>query len=141
MHESMVCAIITAFAKPAEEVMSVEVLVACIAPLPHRDDDWSFTIGPVTVNRVGRGETDRFARARVLVPGVRDILIFSSHASTADVGEGLAHRTAQMIGGAALYEDGPTLLAVFNSPFHALSAKNIHERLEAYVHPTSDRAR
>lgn len=97
--------------------MSVEYWVTSPAPLPRRDDDWSFAVGPVAISRSGDDDLRALVK-ETLGPDavVADLVVFSSRAGGADVGLELAQLAGKWFGGAVLYEDGPEVVAQFSAP-------------------------
>lgn len=95
--------------------MSVEYWVTSPAPLPPRDDDWSFAVGPVAISRSGDDDLRALVK-ETLGPDavVAELVVFSSRAGGADVGLELAELAGKRLGGAVLYEDGPEIVAQFS---------------------------
>ncbi|MBS2015580.1 MAG: hypothetical protein JST00_22020 [Deltaproteobacteria bacterium] len=110
--------------------MSVEYWVTSPSPLPRRDDDWSFAVGPVAVSR----SSDDDLRALVkeaLGPDavIADLVVFSSRAGGADVGFELAQLAGKSLGGAVLYEDGPEVVARFAAPSVAVDPRGLEQAM------------
>lgn len=111
--------------------MSVEYWVTSPSPLPRRDDDWSFAVGPVAICRAGVDTDLRALVKETLGPDavVADLVVFSSRAGGADVGLSLAQVAGKRLGGVVLYEDGPEIIAQFAPSSAAVDPSSLEEEL------------
>lgn len=110
--------------------MSVEYWVTSPSPLPRRDDDWSFAVGPVAVSR-SKDDDLRALVKEALGPDavIADLVVFSSRAGGADVGLELAQLAGKRLGGAVLYEDGPEVVAQFAAPAAAVDPRSLEQEM------------